>query len=166
MWTSIVHSTLLLVLMHVNKGPLLTSFLNGSIPSQCHHCHFCSAYSFLYFPSLVTTSFYLCHFWFFVNEFLKCDLIRIVWTQVWATLPFYHREGSMGDYIVVTEEFLSKKPRNISHEEAAALPNVGTCVWCSLVLTAVIGSKRTKQQRLVGNIFTNSQIFKKFTGAL
>ncbi|XP_033644838.1 reticulon-4-interacting protein 1 homolog, mitochondrial-like [Asterias rubens] len=69
--------------------------------------------------------------------------------EVWATLPFYHREGSMGDYIVVTEEFLSKKPRNISHEEAAALPNVGTCVWCSLVLTAVIGSKRTKQQRVL-----------------
>ncbi len=69
--------------------------------------------------------------------------------EVWAALPFYYREGGMGDYIVVTEEVLSKKPKNVSHEEAAALPNVGTCVWCSLVLTAVIGSKRTKQQRVL-----------------
>ena len=64
----------------------------------------------------------------------------------------------MGEYIVVTEAEISKKPKGVTHQEAATFPCVACAVWCSLVRTAILGSKRTKQQRLA-QVFILTSLF-------
>ncbi|MDZ5470451.1 NADP-dependent oxidoreductase [Bacillus sp. 31A1R] len=47
--------------------------------------------------------------------------------------PDLARNGTYADYIAVNHRFVSHKPKNITFEEAASIPLVGTCAFRSLV---------------------------------
>jgi alcohol dehydrogenase len=57
--------------------------------------------------------------------------------QVWA-LSSSAICGGCAEYIVLPEKYVSKKPKNLSHTEAASLPRVGLTSYRALVHTALL----------------------------
>ncbi|KII87727.1 hypothetical protein PLICRDRAFT_699266 [Plicaturopsis crispa FD-325 SS-3] len=66
--------------------------------------------------------------------------------EVFGTLPapaaMWTGIGTLAEYTVVPSHLVARKPRNISHEEAAAFPLAGLTAWSALVTNAglVIGN--------------------------
>lgn len=54
--------------------------------------------------------------------------------DVWGALPV-HWSGSHSHYVVAPSYAISRKPRSLSHVEAAALPYAAATCWSALVLT-------------------------------
>lgn len=59
--------------------------------------------------------------------------------DVFALLPFPHGHGGYAEYVVAPTRVFVRKPANLSHVEAAALPLAGLTAWQALVDTATIG---------------------------
>jgi NADPH:quinone reductase-like Zn-dependent oxidoreductase len=63
--------------------------------------------------------------------------------EVFALLPFPHGHGGYAEYVVAPTRVFVRKPANLSHVEAAALPLAGLTAWQALVDTARIGAGST-----------------------
>jgi NADPH:quinone reductase len=53
--------------------------------------------------------------------------------EVFYMPPVFQRPGAYAEYNVVDERIVARKPKNLSHFEAAALPLVGATAWDCLV---------------------------------
>ena len=55
-------------------------------------------------------------------------------------MPFFPRAGSTyAEYVAVPSRQLARKPANLDHAHAAALPLVGLTAWQALVDIAAVG---------------------------
>ncbi|XP_076043233.1 NAD(P)H oxidoreductase RTN4IP1, mitochondrial-like isoform X2 [Oratosquilla oratoria] len=68
--------------------------------------------------------------------------------EVWLAVPVFH-PGTMSEYIVVNEEFLSLKPRQLTFEGAAALPYNIMTAWDALVRQAGLNPETSKGKRVL-----------------
>ncbi|WP_287111247.1 zinc-binding dehydrogenase [Methylobacillus sp.] len=58
--------------------------------------------------------------------------------EVWYTPQIFDGPGSYAEYHVAAESIIGKKPRSLSHLEAASLTLVGGTVWEALVVRAAL----------------------------
>ncbi len=65
--------------------------------------------------------------------------------EVWGSGPGLGttRDGAQAEYVVVPEEAVSPKPRNLSFEQAAAIGVPFITAWCALVETAQLDAGET-----------------------
>uniref|UniRef100_A0A3Q2P3T0 Reticulon 4 interacting protein 1 n=1 Tax=Fundulus heteroclitus TaxID=8078 RepID=A0A3Q2P3T0_FUNHE len=54
--------------------------------------------------------------------------------EVWAAIPPW-KQGSLAEFVVLSANEISHKPKSMSHTEAAAIPYVATTAWSALVNT-------------------------------
>ncbi|XP_050531057.1 reticulon-4-interacting protein 1, mitochondrial-like [Daktulosphaira vitifoliae] len=52
--------------------------------------------------------------------------------EVWVCLPPWAPCGSICETIVVSDKYVTHKPRNLSHEQAATLPYSGSLAWLAI----------------------------------
>jgi hypothetical protein len=68
--------------------------------------------------------------------------------RVWVCLPVWSVQGVMSEYIIVPEQYVGHKPKNISFEGAAVLPYASVTIWHKIIngaahlSPAVIKSRR------------------------
>ncbi len=53
--------------------------------------------------------------------------------------PTHRRPGTYAEYLAVDERVVSRKPRGVTHQEAASLPLVGLTAWDALVVGGRLG---------------------------
>jgi len=68
--------------------------------------------------------------------------------EVWVICPMGH-QGYMRDYIVVSKDYVDHKPKNLTFEEAAAIPYSGAIVWNALIRQAKLGPTNTASKRVL-----------------
>ncbi|XP_055926583.1 reticulon-4-interacting protein 1 homolog, mitochondrial-like isoform X1 [Argiope bruennichi] len=68
--------------------------------------------------------------------------------EVWAVSPYCY-EGLMAEYVVVKENQVALKPKNLTFEEAASLPYTAIQVCNALLNQARLNSKSTKGKRIL-----------------
>ncbi|RXG53322.1 Reticulon-4-interacting protein 1-like protein, mitochondrial [Armadillidium vulgare] len=68
--------------------------------------------------------------------------------EVWLAVPVHH-QGTLSEYMVVSEKFVALKPSQLTHEGAAALPYNIMKAWDSLVNQAGLGEMSTAGKRVL-----------------
>lgn len=68
--------------------------------------------------------------------------------QVYAAISPL-RNGSHAEYVCVSEDHVSQKPRNVDHKEAASLPWVAVTVWQALVQHGGLNESNTGGKRVL-----------------
>lgn len=64
--------------------------------------------------------------------------------KVWVALPFWS-SGALAEFIITTEDMVSKKPERISFEEASTLPYAGCLAYSACLKAGIIGNKEHKR---------------------
>ncbi|XP_069017001.1 reticulon-4-interacting protein 1 homolog, mitochondrial isoform X1 [Embiotoca jacksoni] len=68
--------------------------------------------------------------------------------EVWAAIPPW-KQGSLAEFVVVSGNEVSHKPKSLSHTEAAAIPYVATTAWSALVNTGGLSKDNCANKRIL-----------------
>nr|XP_046269991.1 reticulon-4-interacting protein 1 homolog, mitochondrial [Scatophagus argus]XP_046269992.1 reticulon-4-interacting protein 1 homolog, mitochondrial [Scatophagus argus]XP_046269993.1 reticulon-4-interacting protein 1 homolog, mitochondrial [Scatophagus argus] len=68
--------------------------------------------------------------------------------EVWAAIPPW-KQGSLAEFVVLSANEVSHKPKSLSHAEAAAIPYVATTTWSALVNTGGLSKDNCAKKRIL-----------------
>uniref|UniRef100_A0A6Q2XI91 NAD(P)H oxidoreductase RTN4IP1, mitochondrial n=2 Tax=Esox lucius TaxID=8010 RepID=A0A6Q2XI91_ESOLU len=68
--------------------------------------------------------------------------------EVWAAIPPW-KQGSLAEFVVLSANEVSKKPKCLSHTEAAAIPYVAATAWSALVNTGGLTMDNCAKKRIL-----------------
>ncbi|KAL0969294.1 hypothetical protein UPYG_G00225170 [Umbra pygmaea] len=68
--------------------------------------------------------------------------------EVWAAIPPW-KQGSLAEFVVLSANEVSKKPKCLSHVEAAAIPYVAATAWSALVNTGGLKMDNCGKKRIL-----------------
>ncbi|XP_053191636.1 reticulon-4-interacting protein 1 homolog, mitochondrial [Scomber japonicus] len=68
--------------------------------------------------------------------------------EVWAAIPPW-KQGSLAEFVVLSANEISHKPKSLSHTEAAAIPYVATTAWSALVNTGGLTKDNCAKKRIL-----------------
>ncbi|CAK6962132.1 reticulon-4-interacting protein 1 homolog%2C mitochondrial [Scomber scombrus] len=68
--------------------------------------------------------------------------------EVWAAIPPW-KQGSLAEFVVLSANEVSHKPKSLSHTEAAAIPYVATTAWSALVNTGGLTKDNCAKKRIL-----------------
>lgn len=68
--------------------------------------------------------------------------------EVWAAVPPW-RQGSLAEFVVLSANEVSHKPRSLSHTDAASLPYVAATSWSALVNTGGLNKDNCLKKRIL-----------------
>lgn len=68
--------------------------------------------------------------------------------EVWAAIPPW-KQGSLAEFVVLSANEVSHKPKSLSHIEAAAIPYVATTAWSALVNTGGLSKDNCAKKRVL-----------------
>ncbi|KAM8737637.1 NAD(P)H oxidoreductase RTN4IP1, mitochondrial isoform 1-T1 [Acanthopagrus schlegelii] len=68
--------------------------------------------------------------------------------EVWAAIPPW-KQGSLAEFVVLSANEVSHKPKSLSHTEAAAIPYVATTAWSALVNTGGLSKDNCAKKRIL-----------------
>nr|XP_020464343.1 reticulon-4-interacting protein 1, mitochondrial isoform X1 [Monopterus albus] len=68
--------------------------------------------------------------------------------EVWAAIPPW-KQGSLAEFVVLSGNEISHKPKSLSHTEAAAIPYVATTAWSALVNTGGLSKDNCAKKRIL-----------------
>ncbi|XP_015236746.1 PREDICTED: reticulon-4-interacting protein 1, mitochondrial [Cyprinodon variegatus] len=68
--------------------------------------------------------------------------------EVWAAIPPW-KQGSLAEFVVLSANEISHKPKSMSHTEAAAIPYVATTAWSALVNTGGLRKDNCVKKRVL-----------------
>ncbi|XP_053291373.1 reticulon-4-interacting protein 1 homolog, mitochondrial [Pleuronectes platessa] len=68
--------------------------------------------------------------------------------EVWAAIPPW-KQGSLAEFVVLSANEVSHKPKSLSHPEAAAIPYVATTAWSALVNTGGLSKDNCAKKRIL-----------------
>lgn len=68
--------------------------------------------------------------------------------EVWAAIPPW-KQGSLAEFVVLSANEVSHKPKSLSHIEAAAIPYVATTAWSALVNTGGLSKDNCANKRIL-----------------
>ncbi|XP_034530402.1 reticulon-4-interacting protein 1 homolog, mitochondrial [Notolabrus celidotus] len=68
--------------------------------------------------------------------------------EVWAAIPPW-KQGSLAEFVVLSANEVSHKPKCLSHIEAAAIPYVATTAWSALVNTGGLNKDNCAKKRIL-----------------
>ncbi|KAM4542662.1 NAD(P)H oxidoreductase RTN4IP1, mitochondrial [Odontesthes bonariensis] len=68
--------------------------------------------------------------------------------EVWAAIPPW-KQGSLAEFVVLSANEISHKPKALSHIEAAAIPYVATTAWSALVNTGGLSKDKCANKRIL-----------------
>ncbi|XP_035530129.1 reticulon-4-interacting protein 1 homolog, mitochondrial [Morone saxatilis] len=68
--------------------------------------------------------------------------------EVWAAIPPW-KQGSLAEFVVLSANEVSHKPKSLSHTQAAALPYVATTAWSALVNTGGLSKDNCANKRIL-----------------
>ncbi|KAL4624201.1 reticulon-4-interacting protein 1, mitochondrial-like [Arapaima gigas] len=68
--------------------------------------------------------------------------------EVWAAVPPW-KQGSLAEFVVLSGNEVSLKPRSLSHLEAAAVPYVASTAWSALVNTGGLTKDNCSNKRIL-----------------
>ncbi|XP_029316116.1 NAD(P)H oxidoreductase RTN4IP1, mitochondrial [Cottoperca gobio] len=68
--------------------------------------------------------------------------------EVWAAIPPW-KQGSFAEFVVLSANEISHKPKSLSHIEAAAFPYVATTAWSALVNTGGLSKDNCAKKRIL-----------------
>uniref|UniRef100_A0A665U1T4 NAD(P)H oxidoreductase RTN4IP1, mitochondrial n=1 Tax=Echeneis naucrates TaxID=173247 RepID=A0A665U1T4_ECHNA len=68
--------------------------------------------------------------------------------EVWAAIPPW-KQGSLAEFVVLSANEVSHKPRSLTHTEAAAIPYVATTAWSALVNTGGLSKDNCTKKRIL-----------------
>ncbi|XP_054470296.1 reticulon-4-interacting protein 1 homolog, mitochondrial [Anoplopoma fimbria] len=68
--------------------------------------------------------------------------------EVWAAIPPW-KQGSLAEFVVLSANEVSHKPKSLSHIEAAAVPYVATTAWSALVNTGGLSEVNCAKKRIL-----------------
>ncbi|KAM9842806.1 NAD(P)H oxidoreductase RTN4IP1, mitochondrial isoform 1-T1 [Aulostomus maculatus] len=68
--------------------------------------------------------------------------------EVWAAIPPW-KQGSLAEFVVLSGNEVSHKPKALSHTEAAAIPYVATTAWSALVNTGGLTKENCAKKRIL-----------------
>uniref|UniRef100_A0A8C9QYI0 NAD(P)H oxidoreductase RTN4IP1, mitochondrial n=1 Tax=Scleropages formosus TaxID=113540 RepID=A0A8C9QYI0_SCLFO len=68
--------------------------------------------------------------------------------EVWAAIPPW-KQGSLAEFVVLSESEVSHKPKSLSHTQAASIPYVASTVWSALVVTAGLNKDSCSGKRVL-----------------
>ncbi|XP_057714823.1 reticulon-4-interacting protein 1 homolog, mitochondrial isoform X1 [Corythoichthys intestinalis] len=68
--------------------------------------------------------------------------------EVWASIPPWKR-GSLAEFVVLSANEVSLKPKTLSHTEAAAIPYVANTAWSALVNTGGLTKDNCAKKRVL-----------------
>ncbi|XP_070775889.1 reticulon-4-interacting protein 1 homolog, mitochondrial [Enoplosus armatus] len=68
--------------------------------------------------------------------------------EVWAAVPPW-KQGSLAEFVVLSANEVSHKPKSLSHVEAAAIPYVATTAWSALVNTGGLSKDNCAKKRVL-----------------
>ncbi|XP_055012688.1 reticulon-4-interacting protein 1 homolog, mitochondrial isoform X2 [Boleophthalmus pectinirostris] len=68
--------------------------------------------------------------------------------EVWAAIPPW-KQGSLAEFVVLSGNEISLKPKSLSHIEAASLPYVANTAWSALVNTGGLSKDNCANKRIL-----------------
>ncbi|XP_038584708.1 reticulon-4-interacting protein 1 homolog, mitochondrial [Micropterus salmoides] len=68
--------------------------------------------------------------------------------EVWAAIPPW-KQGSLAEFVVLSANEVSHKPKSLSHIQAAAIPYVATSAWSALVNTGGLSKDNCDKKRIL-----------------
>ncbi|XP_071376212.1 reticulon-4-interacting protein 1 homolog, mitochondrial isoform X2 [Centroberyx affinis] len=68
--------------------------------------------------------------------------------EVWAAIPPW-KQGSLAEFVVLSANEVSRKPKSLSHAEAAAVPYVAATAWSALVNTGGLAKDNCAKKRIL-----------------
>ncbi|XP_028294554.1 NAD(P)H oxidoreductase RTN4IP1, mitochondrial [Gouania willdenowi] len=68
--------------------------------------------------------------------------------EVWAAIPPW-KQGSLAEFVVLSGNEISHKPKSLSHTEAAAIPYVAATAWSALVNTGGLSKDNCGNKRVL-----------------
>lgn len=68
--------------------------------------------------------------------------------EVWAAIPPW-KQGSFAEFVVLSGNEISLKPKSLSHVEAASLPYVANTAWSALVNTGGLNKDNCAKKRIL-----------------
>lgn len=68
--------------------------------------------------------------------------------EVWAAIPPW-KQGSFAEFVVLSGNEISLKPKSLSHTEAASLPYVANTAWSALVNTGGLNKDNCDKKRIL-----------------
>ncbi|KAK1894490.1 Reticulon-4-interacting protein 1 like mitochondrial [Dissostichus eleginoides] len=68
--------------------------------------------------------------------------------EVWAAIPPW-KQGSLAEFVVLSANEISRKPKLLSHREAAAIPYVAATSWSALVNTGGLSKDNCAKKRIL-----------------
>ncbi|KAK0133644.1 Reticulon-4-interacting protein 1, mitochondrial [Merluccius polli] len=68
--------------------------------------------------------------------------------EVWAAIPPW-KQGSLAEFVVLSANEISHKPKSLSHSAAASLPYVATTAWSALVTTGGLTQENCAKKRIL-----------------
>ncbi|KAM6913232.1 reticulon-4-interacting protein 1 homolog, mitochondrial-like [Xenentodon cancila] len=68
--------------------------------------------------------------------------------EVWAAIPQW-KQGGLAEFVVLSANEVSWKPKSLSHVEAAALPYVAVTAWSTLVNTGGLNKDNCTNKRIL-----------------
>ncbi|XP_041828831.1 reticulon-4-interacting protein 1 homolog, mitochondrial [Melanotaenia boesemani] len=68
--------------------------------------------------------------------------------EVWAAIPPW-KQGSLAEFVVLSANEISHKPKSLSHIEAASIPYVATTAWSALVNTGGLNKENSANKRIL-----------------
>ncbi|KAG9268286.1 reticulon-4-interacting protein 1, mitochondrial [Astyanax mexicanus] len=68
--------------------------------------------------------------------------------EVWAAVPPW-KQGSLAEFVVVSANEVSHKPKSLSHVDAASIPYVAATAWSALVNTGGLNKDNCAKKRIL-----------------
>lgn len=68
--------------------------------------------------------------------------------EVWAAIPPW-KQGSLAEFVVLSANEISHKPKSLSHIEAASIPYVAATAWSALVNTGGLTKENCPKKRIL-----------------
>ncbi|XP_035465334.2 reticulon-4-interacting protein 1 homolog, mitochondrial [Scophthalmus maximus] len=68
--------------------------------------------------------------------------------EVWAAIPPW-KQGSLAEFVILSANEVSHKPKSLSHLEAAAIPYVAATTWSALVNTGGLSKDNCAKKRIL-----------------
>uniref|UniRef100_A0A3Q3WCC5 Enoyl reductase (ER) domain-containing protein n=1 Tax=Mola mola TaxID=94237 RepID=A0A3Q3WCC5_MOLML len=68
--------------------------------------------------------------------------------EVWAAIPLW-KQGSLAEFVVLSANEVSHKPKSLTHVEAASVPYVATTAWSALVNTGGLSKDNCGNKRIL-----------------
>ncbi|KAI3367974.1 hypothetical protein L3Q82_026804, partial [Scortum barcoo] len=68
--------------------------------------------------------------------------------EVWAAVPPW-KQGSLAEFVVLSANEVSHKPKSLNHTDAAAIPYVATTAWSALVNTGGLTKDNCAKKRIL-----------------